>query len=150
MQLLHDDTGTLLIERVGMEAFPAIRRLNEALFAEARVINRLDRPDLLMLLALVGGEPAGFKVGYGESEGVFYSAKGGVLEAYRRRGIARALLHAMMAEARQMGYRRFAYDTFPNRHPGMAVLGLTEGFRVTAAGFNAVYQDYRLRLERPL
>lgn len=150
MQLLTNDTGTLRIERVGMEAFPTIRRLNETIFGEARVINQLDRPDLLMLLAYVESEPVGFKVGYGETKTVFYSAKGGVLEAYRRQGIARALLHAMLDEVRQMGYRRFAYDTFPNKNPGMAVLGLTEGFRVTAAGFNAAYQDYRLRLEKPL
>ncbi|MEL7415032.1 MAG: hypothetical protein AAGJ92_03965, partial [Pseudomonadota bacterium] len=36
--------------------------------------------------------PVGFKVGYGESEPTFYSAKGGVLEPYRRRGIAKRLL----------------------------------------------------------
>ena len=49
-----------------------------------------------------------------------------------------------------MGYRRFAYDTFPNKHPGMTVMGLREGFRVTAAGYNAAYRDYRIRFEKKL
>lgn len=140
----------LRIERVGLKALPEIRRLNQTVFREARVINQFDRPDLTMLLAYLGEETIGFKVGYGESRTTFYSAKGGVLEAWRRHGVARALLHAMMEEARQMGYRRFAFDTFPNMHAGMTMLGLHEGFRVTAAGFNSTYQDYRLRFEKAL
>lgn len=140
----------LRIERVGMDHFPTVRRLNVAVFDEVRVINQLDRPDLVMLLAYRDAEPVGFKVGYGESETTYYSAKGGVLEAHRGRGIAKALLVRMMEEARALGYERFAYDTFPNLHPGMTVLGLRDGFRVTAAGYNATYQDYRLRLEKEL
>lgn len=156
----------LRIERVGMDQFPTVQRLNVAVFDEVRVINQLDRPDLVMLLAYRGPsagsprqgsgqagraeEPVGFKVGYGESETTFYSAKGGVLEMHRGRGIAKALLVRMMDEARALGYERFAFDTFPNMHPGMTVLGLRAGFRVTAAGYNATYQDYRLRLEKGL
>jgi GNAT superfamily N-acetyltransferase len=114
------------------------------------VINQFDRPDLLMLLALADGEPIGFKIGYGESRTTFYSAKGAVVEGWRRRGVARALLQAMIEEVRRMGYRRFAYDTFPNMHPGMTVMGLQEGFKVTAAGFNSSYKDYRIRLEKAI
>ena len=66
------------------------------------------------------------------------------------RGVARALLYRMMDEARALGYRRFAFDTFPNRHGGMTVLGLAEGFTVTAAGYNAAYKDYRIRFEKAL
>lgn len=140
----------LRIERVGMERFLDVQMLNQRVFGDARVIQRLDRPDLLILLASVDGQPAGFKVGYGESRTTFYSAKGGVLESHRRCGLARAMLRRMMAEARRMGYARFAYDTFPNKNPGMTVLGLAEGFAVTAAGYNAAYKDYRLRFEKGL
>ena len=140
----------LRIERVGMEAFEVVRQLNRTVFDEERVINQLDRPDLLMLVAFVDDEAVGFKVGYGESRRVFYSAKGGVLPAWRRTGIARALLYVMQDEVRRMGYERFAYDTFPNMHPGMTVMGLREGFRVVAAGYNATYGDYRLRFEKAL
>ena len=140
----------LHIERVGVDRFEEVRALNRAVFGDGRVIQRLDRDDLTLLLARVADEPVGFKVGYGESRVSFYSAKGGVLEDARRRGVARALLLRMEAEARSMGYRRFAFDTFPNKHPGMTVLALAERFEVTAAGYNSAYRDFRLRFERDL
>ena len=152
MQILTPpiSAAPVAIARVGMEEFDTIRRLNRAVFGEDRVIFRLDRDDLTLLLAHVGGEAVGYKVGYGESVTTFYSAKGGVLPGHRRTGIARRLLDAMEDEARRMGYVRFAYDTFPNKHPGMTVMGLAAGFAVTAAGYNAAYRDYRLRFERDL
>ena len=140
----------LRIERIGLDRFDEVRALNRAVFGEDRVIMRLDRDDLVVLLASVEGEAVGYKVGYRESAGTFYSAKGGVVEAWRRTGVARALLAEMEAEARTLGYRRFAFDTFPNKHPGMTVLALAERFELTAAGYNAAYRDYRLRFERDL
>jgi len=140
----------LRIEALGMDRYLEVQALNRVVFGDDRVIYRTDRDDLLLLLATVAGEAVGYKVGYRESASTFYSAKGGVLDGWRRRGVARALLTRMEAEARERGYRTFAFDTFPNKHPGMTVLGLAEGFRVTAAGYNAAYRDYRIRFERPL
>lgn len=140
----------LRIERIGVDRFEEIRTVNHAVFGDGRVIQRLDRDDLTLLVARVEDEAVGFKVGYSESRVSFYSAKGGVLEDWRRRGIARALLARMESEARLMGYKRFAFDTFPNKHAGMTVFGLAEGFEVTAAGYNSAYRDFRLRFERDL
>lgn len=140
----------LAIERLGRDRLDEARDLNEAVFGERRLIFRLDRDDLVVLVARLGDEAVGYKVGYAEGREVFYSAKGGVLPEHRRRGIARALLGRMEGEARALGYRRFAFDTFPNQHPGMTVMALAERFEVTAAGFNAAYHDYRLRFERDL
>lgn len=140
----------LRVERLGLDRYDEVRQLNQAVFGESRVIYRLDREDLLFLVARAGGRAVGFKVGYAESSSTFYSAKGGVLDGWRRRGVARALLGRMEAEARRMGYGRLAFDTFPNKHPGMTVLGLAAGFAVTAAGYNAAYRDYRIRFERDL
>lgn len=128
-----------------MDGLGPIRRINRRLFDEERVINTFDREDLLMLRAAVEGTPVGFKIGYRLDASTFYSAKGGVLPAYRRQGIARALLHNMLRIVRARGYDRFVYDTFPNKHPGMTVLGLDEGFRVIKAGYSPQYRDYRLR-----
>ena len=137
----------LQIREVDRSQLGEIRRLNVTIFGEERVINTFDREDLMLLVAYVGGRPVGFKVGYRESPTVFYSAKGGTLPAYRRRGIARALLQAMIERLQARGYRRLAYDTFPNKHPGMTVMGLAAGFRVVKADFNHTYRDYRLRFE---
>ena len=140
----------LRIERLGMDRYAEVQVLNETVFGERRVIFRLDRRDVMFLVAYLEDQEVGYKVGYGEDRKTYYSAKGAVLEGYRRQGIARALLHRMQEEARKMGYRRLAFDTFPNMHLGMTVLGLTEGYRVTTAGYNAAYQDYRLRFEKVL
>jgi GNAT superfamily N-acetyltransferase len=138
------------IERVSMKRLDEIRALNLAVFGETRVIFRLDREDLLLLLATVDGVGVGFKVGYAESGSTFYSAKGGVLSAFRRTGVARRLLAEMSDYARDRGYKTLAFDTFPNKHPGMTVLALAEGFEVTTAGYIAAFRDYRLRFERRL
>lgn len=135
----------LRIREVGMEQLDLIRRLNVAVFDEEHIINTFDRENLLMLVAWSAGTPVGFKVGYQLDATTFYSAKGGVRDAYRRNGIARALLYAMIDVVEAQGYERFVYDTFPNKHPGMTVLGLDEGFRVVRAGYSPKYQDYRLR-----
>jgi GNAT superfamily N-acetyltransferase len=135
---------------VGVESLPAISALNETIFGESRIINSFDREDLLLVLADIAGEPVGFKVGYRQSRHVFYSAKGGVLESCRRRGIADALLDVMLEHVRAGGYRRFAFDTFPNRHPGMAVMALSRGYKLTEAEYNTTYADFRLRFELDL
>lgn len=127
-----------------------IADLNRRIFEEERIINTFDRHALMMLLAEAEGQPIGFKIGYARSGGLYYSAKGGVLPAYRRYGVARLLLQEMTERAAGAGYERFAFDTFPNRHPGMTGLGLSEGFEVVKADFNATYQDYRLRFEKSL
>ncbi len=138
------------IHPVGFDQLDVIRRLNRTIFSEERIINTFEREDLLMYLAYVEGEPVAFKVGYRENRFNYYSAKGGVLEAFRRQGIARKLLYVMEAEARARGFRIFCFDTFPNRDPGMTIMALHEGFRLTRADFNATYRDYRLRFERSL
>ena len=140
----------LQVEEMNLTHVDLVHRLNVTIFNEQRIINTFDRDDLLMLLASVGDVPVGFKIGYRENRFTYYSAKGGVLTEYRRCGIARALLYEMMEWARDRGYRRFSYDTFPNRHAGMAIMGFQEDFRLVKADYNPMYKDYRLRLEKKL
>lgn len=147
---LSSSTSSIEITTVGLDRLDTIRRLNVAIFDEQRIINTFDREDIRAYIAWVQTKAVGFKLGYRLSETAFYSAKGGVLPGFRRRGIARALLHVMMDDVRAAGYERFVYDTFPNKHPGMTVLGLEEGFHVRKAGYSPQYQDYRLRFEKDL
>ncbi len=138
------------IIEVDHSAIDVIRDLNVSIFNEERIINTFDREDLMMLLAIVDGDAVGFKIGYRENRFVYYSAKGGVLREHRRQGLAMKMLYEMMSRARRRGYVRFAYDTFPNRGPGMTIMGLSEGFRVVKADFNKTYKDWRIRLEKRL
>ena len=143
-------TQPATITAVDLDALDVIRRLNVAIFDEERIINTFERDDIRSFLAHVDGEPVGFKLGYRLDANAFYSAKGGVLPRFRRRGIARALLHAMLDDVRAAGYARFVFDTFPNKHPGMTVLALDEAFRLVKAGYSPQYKDYRLRFEKAL
>lgn len=148
MQTTH--SATLTIDEVGLEAVDVIREINRACFDEERIINTFERDGLRMLLARCNGQAVGFKIGYRENRFNFYSAKGGVAPDHRRSGIARLLLDRMEDLTRKEGYRYFCFDTFPNLHPGMTVLGLANGYRVTRADFNATYRDFRLRFEKRL
>jgi hypothetical protein len=147
------DAQELLFSDKSMELFrlplPQIDRIlsmNKILFAEDRVINSYDRNDLLILLLEVDGIRAGFKVGYGLADGVFYSAKGGVMPAFRRQGYARLMTIEMMKLATNRGYQTFEFDTFPNQAPEMLMMGLSDGFKVTDAGWNEIHNDFRIRL----
>jgi len=140
----------LTIEQKRRDALASIEDMNRAIFKEERIINTFDREDLLILEARLENQPAGFKIGYRESPHTFYSAKGGVMPAFRRQGIAVALLAEMMRIAGSADYRMLAFDTFPNLHPGMTNLALKHGFQLTKADFNATYGEYRLRFEKSL
>ncbi len=135
---------------ISLDDIDVIGKMNRLIFDEERIINSFDRKDLMLLVAHFEGIPAGFKVGYRENRFVYYSAKGGVLPEFRRRGIARFLMEDMAERARERGYLRIAFDTFPNLHPGMTVLAVTEGFRLVKADYNTAYREYRLRFEQKL
>ncbi len=141
------DTPGLRIETVGREHLDVIRILNRNIFREERIINTFERDNLLMLIAWHSDTPVGFKVGYRENRFTFYSAKGGVVPAFRRKGVATALLSEMAHCAEEMGFRRFAFDTFPNLHPGMTIMALKSGFRLVKSDYNTAYREYRLRFE---
>ena len=140
----------LTISEISLDEIDVIWQMNRIIFDEDRIINSFERPDLMLLVAHFEGIPAGFKVGYRENRFIYYSAKGGVLPEFRRRGIARFLMEAMIERSDCMGYRRFAFDTFPNLHPGMTVLALDQGFRLVKADYNTAYREYRLRFEKQL
>jgi len=140
----------LTISEISFDEIDIIRQMNRLIFDEERIINSFDRQDLMLLVAHFEDIPAGFKVGYRENRYIYYSAKGGVLPEFRRRGIARFLMEAMVERVELHGYRRFAFDTFPNLHPGMTVLAVNSGFRLVKADYNTAYREYRLRFEKKL
>ena len=140
----------LTISTLDLDRIEDLQQMNVEIFGEERIINTFDREDLTMLIAHLDGVPAGFKVGYRENRFVFYSAKGGVMREFRRRGIARALMDALIERARELGYSKFAFDTFPNHDRGMTVMALVDGFRLVKADYNSTYNEYRLRFEKKI
>ena len=139
------EDAALSIRQVGFEAMQTITAMNRTIFGEKRVINRFDRMDLIMLIAYEEQQAVGFKIGYGMNRSMYYSAKGGVLEEFRRKGVAGRLLDRLMADAAGLGYKSFCFDTFPNQHTGMTLLALQRGFHVSEIRYSDVYDDLRLR-----
>lgn len=148
--MYEQDIRPVTIERISKEQLHQIDALNFELFRERRIINRTDHEFLVILTAKVLDIPVGFKIGYGRKDGEFYSAKGGVLPNYRRRKLAERMLDDMIDIATTHQYSTFTYDTFPNNHPGMLILGLNKGFKVSYTGYNTRYNDYQVTLTLPL
>ena len=82
----------------------------------------------LILVAYDGSLPIGFKVGY-ERENYFYSWMGGVLPAYRKKGIALRLAWEQELWAKQHNYPHVTFKT-RNRHQAMLLFGLKNGFQI--------------------
>lgn len=100
-------------------------------YGEEELRKRLGNVKHLILVAEVNGEAAAFKVGYErEKDGSFYSWLGGVLPAYRRKGLALQLALAQEAWALDQGYTQIKFKT-RNRHKAMLHFALGRGFYIT-------------------
>ncbi len=131
------------------------RYLPLALSLHRRVLGPLSRRRLrsvlkgrrkLLLVALIEGQVVGYKFGYEERPGRFYSWIGGVDPDFRRRGIARALMQRQHRLLERAGYRTVRSQT-RNRYPGMLILSILSGFEIigTLAG-----DETRIVLEKKL
>ncbi|MCH8566637.1 MAG: GNAT family N-acetyltransferase [Balneolales bacterium] len=150
MQYISDPHTDIRLVRFEAGEIDRFASLNYELFKEKRIINRTNHNFLVSLACIKGDIVIGFKIGYGKEKSTFYSAKGGVLPEFRNKGLAKAMMHEMMSIARKDGFELFEYDTFPNMHAGMLILGLKLGFTVKFAGYNARYSDYQITLQKHL
>ncbi len=91
--------------------------------------SRMRGRDSLILVAYVGEEPAGFKVGYDKfNDGSFYSWMGGVIPKFRNHHIAKKLADRQEAWALSRGYRSIRFKT-RNKHKAMLMFALSNGFQ---------------------
>lgn len=109
---------------------------------------RLNGVPHLILVAFDGDRPVAFKVGY-ERDGYFYSWMGGVLPAYRQRGLARQLADRQEAWARAAGYDSVTFKT-RNQHKGMLVFALKNGFDIIGFREKESVATNRILLRKPL
>jgi len=140
----------ITIQKIPSEQLHTLEALNYEIFGERRIINHSHHDFQVILTAKVQHIPVGFKIGYGRNKGEFYSAKGGVLPQYRRMKLADRMFEEMIRIATLHRYTTFTYDTFPNMNPGMLILGLNKGFKVSFAGYNPRYNDYQVTLTKNL
>jgi predicted GNAT superfamily acetyltransferase len=94
------------------------------------LINRMThKPQLLVLVAMVGPKVIGYKIGYELSSEMFYSWLGGVDPEFRGHGIAAELMQRQHQLLTEKGYKMVRTKTM-NRWRGMLVLNIKNGFDV--------------------
>ena len=125
---------TIDITEVGPPEYPLISVLRDTIFAEHNHVYRTsfedmvrDRHDLICLMAHLEGNPVGYKVGYRERPGAYYSYSGGVLKDYRGQGIASRLQAMQHGMIKARGYTSVYFNSF-NKFRNMLLFGLDTGF----------------------
>lgn len=116
-------------------------------FYEARLKNNTNQ---LLLVAEVGSQLVGFKVGYqSDRPGMFYSWMGGVIPEFRGKGVAQALADEQERWAREKGFKNVFFKT-RNRFPAMINFGFKRGFKIMKVTPKGVVEDYRIVMMKSL
>lgn len=102
----------------------------------------------LNLIAFIDHTPVGFKLGY-ERTGYFYSWLGGVLPAFRKKGIAKKLADAQEAWAKENHYASITFKT-RNRHKAMLTFAINNGFNIIKTEEHRTIEEYRIWLRKNL
>lgn len=140
----------ITVELVSRLEVSEVKKLNQRIFGEERIINSWEHESMAFFIARYHHEAIGFKLGYAKNEDLFYSAKGGVISAYRRKGVATKLLSAMIKWCVEHGYQKLGYDTLPDKWPGMYQLGLKEGFMIVSKTWSKQYDTRQIYLEKDI
>lgn len=106
-----------------------------------------DAPHLI-LGAFDGNKAIGFKAGY-ERAGYFYSWMGGVLPAYRKKGVAKQLAQEQERWAKAKAYESITFKT-RNIHKAMLIFALKNGFNIIKVEQWPEVSDNRIWLKKVL
>ncbi len=109
------------------------------------------RPNLTILVGYFEGKPCAYKIGfeYHSDNEYFYSWNGGVMEGFRRKGIARSLLKRQHEIAKAKGFKFIRTQT-KNKYRGMLLLNIREGFDITGVYKKIREKHHGIILEKEL
>ena len=94
-------------------------------------IKRLkNKSDVFSILAFHSNKLIGFKIGYSQSENIFYSWIGGIKKTFRNQGIGKQLAMIQENHARLSGFKILKTKSM-NRFKPMMILNLKNGFNIT-------------------
>lgn len=110
--------------------FEGVQVVHVAVFDGAQLKReKLNRKNLIALVAIEDEQVAGFKFGYEHEDCAFYSWLGGVHPAFQRQGIAKMLMEHQHAILKEKGYQLIrTYSR--NEKMAMLLLNLQSGFQV--------------------
>jgi predicted GNAT superfamily acetyltransferase len=97
------------------------------------------KEELLIALCYHQNQLVGFKIGYRYNDTTFYSWVGGVLDKFRRTGIAKKLAETQEQEVKAKGYESIRTKSM-NRFKPMMILNLKNGFDIKSVYTNDVGQ----------
>ncbi|MBT7902528.1 GNAT family N-acetyltransferase [Candidatus Woesearchaeota archaeon] len=112
-------------------------------------ITRLEGKNHLILIAYVGDNLVGFKIGYEVNKKTFYTWMGGVIPKYRRKGIAKLLSKKQEEFVRKKGYETITLKT-RNKHKNMICFAILSGFYLVGVEKNNAWEESRIFLEKKL
>lgn len=115
-------------------------------FFERRIRGRVNP---LILLARVEQRPVGFAIGYENKPGTFYCWLIGVVQDYRRAGIAAQLMEAMASWASENGYHTIRFECFNWQRP-MLHLAISQKYDIVGLRFDQQTGTNHLILEHTL
>lgn len=92
-------------------------------------LQRLNNKPLMVQTIRIEGELAGFKIGYSEQSGLFYSWLGAILPEFRQLGLAKALLNDQESWARENGFKTMEVRTY-NHFATMLQMLIQQGYKI--------------------
>lgn len=110
---------------------------------------RLGDAPHLILVAEVDGVLAGYKVGYAQSDTLFYSWLGGVLPAHRRLGLAQRLLEYQEQWVAQQGYGAIEVRS-KNKFPGMLMLLIKNSYKIVEVESSAPLDERKITFRKEI
>lgn len=113
--------------------------------------NRMKGKKHLILIAHAEGKMVGFKVGYDKFEDGknFYTWMGGILPAFRKKGIAAALAKEQEIWITQNGFQNVVLKT-RNKHRGMLILAIKNNFKIIEIEPKENISEHRILLKKNL
>lgn len=117
--------------------------------SEAKLLDRLENKESLVLVAYSADQAIGYKLGYAINKQEFYSWLGGVIPSARKQGIANKLRQAQERWAQKKGYQSISVKSM-NQYPAMLQMLISNGYQISGYENNGDLALNKICFVKPL
>lgn len=117
--------------------------------SEAKLLDRLENIESLVLMAYSTDQAVGYKLGYAINEQEFYSWLGGVIPSARKQGVANKLRQAQERWAQKKGYQSISVKSM-NQYPAMLQMLISNGYQISGYENNGDLALNKICFVKPL